>query len=122
MNGTTAGHAYFMPTLTQAWWLLALAIAFEVGGTVSMRLSEGFTRPVPSVAIFVFYALSFAVNSFVIRTLGLSTVYAVWSGVGTVATALIGILYFKEPSTALKLSSIGLIVIGVIGLHASSHH
>jgi small multidrug resistance pump len=120
MNGATAGHPYFMPTLVQAWWLLALAIMLEVGGTVSMRLSEGFTRPAPSIAIFVFYALSFAVNSFVIRTLGLSTVYAVWSGVGTVITALIGILYFKEPSTALKLSSIGLIVIGVIGLHASS--
>jgi len=120
--GVTAGHPYFMPTLAQAWWLLGLAIVLEVGGTVSMRLSEGFTRPVPSVAIFVFYALSFAVNSFVIRTLGLSTVYAVWSGVGTVVTALIGILYFKEPSTALKLSSIGLIVIGVIGLHASSRH
>jgi small multidrug resistance pump len=122
MNGASASHSYFMPTLVQAWWLLALAIAFEVGGTVSMRLSEGFTRPVPSVAIFVFYALSFAVNSFVIRTLGLSTVYAVWSGVGTVITALIGILYFREPSTALKLSSIGLIVIGVIGLHASTRH
>jgi small multidrug resistance pump len=120
MSSAVPTHPYFMPTITQAWWLLALAIAFEVGGTVSMRLSEGFTRPTPSIAIFIFYALSFAVNSFVIRTLGLSTVYAVWSGVGTVATAAIGILYFKEPATAFKLSSIGMIVIGVIGLHAST--
>ena len=110
----------FIPTFMQAWWLLALAIGFEIGGTVCMRLAEGFTRLTPSLLIFVFYACSFAVNSFVIRTLGLSTVYAVWSGVGTVATALIGVLYFKEPATAYKLASIGLIVIGVIGLHASS--
>jgi small multidrug resistance pump len=110
----------FMPTLTQAWWLLAAAIAFEIGGTVSMRLSEGFTRMTPSVLIFVFYAVSFALNTLVIRTLGLSVVYAVWSGVGTVATAAIGIWYFKEPATALKMVSIGLIIVGVFGLHAAS--
>jgi small multidrug resistance pump len=112
--------AGFIPTFAQAWWLLSAAIALEVCGTVSMRLSEGFTRLTPSVLIFVFYAGSFALNTFVIRTLGLSVVYAVWSGVGTVATAIIGIWYFKEPATALKLVSIGLIVIGVFGLHAAS--
>jgi small multidrug resistance pump len=110
----------FMPTFAQAWWLLAGAIAFEIGGTVCMRLSDGFTRATPSVLIFVFYALSFALNTFVVRTLGLSVVYAVWSGVGTVATAAIGIWYFKEPATALKLASIGLIVVGVFGVHAAS--
>ena len=118
MNSQLA--AGFVPTLTQAWWLLSRAIAFEIGGTVCLRLGEGFTRTVPSVLIFVFYALSFAVNSFVVRTLGLSTVYAVWSGAGTVITALIVVWYFKEPSTAMKLASIGLIVVGVFGLHASS--
>ena len=73
----------FTPTFVQAWWLLAAAIVFEICGTVSMRLSDGFTRMTPSVLIFVFYAFSFALNTFVIRTLGLSVVYAVWSGVGT---------------------------------------
>ena len=77
-------------TLTQAWFVLALAILLEVGGTTSMRLSDGFTRLTPSVMIFVFYALSFTLNTMVMRVLGLSVVYAVWSGVGTVATALIG--------------------------------
>ena len=110
----------FTPTFVQAWWLLAAAIVFEISGTVSMRLSDGFTRMTPSVLIFVFYAVSFALNTFVIRTLGLSVVYAVWSGVGTVATAAIGFWYFKEPATALKLASIGLIVIGVFGVHAAS--
>jgi small multidrug resistance pump len=111
-----------MTTLTtqQAWMILSVAIVLEVAGTTCMRLSEGFTRLTPSVLIFVFYAASFALNTLVIRVLGLSVVYAVWSGVGTVLTALIGYLYFKEPATALKLVSAGLIVIGVIGLHAAS--
>jgi len=106
--------------VSQSWALLSVAIVLEVAGTTCMRLSEGFTRLTPSVLIFVFYALSFAANTFVIRTLGLSVVYAVWSGVGTVLTALIGFLYFKEPATALKLASTGLIVIGVMGLHSAS--
>ena len=110
----------FTPTFSQAWSLLAVAILFEIAGTVCMRLSEGFTRLTPSVLIFVFYAVSFALNTFIIKVLGLSVVYAVWSGVGTAITAGIGILYFKEPATAVKLASIGLVVIGVLGVHASS--
>lgn len=107
-------------TINQAWAVLAVAIALEVAGTTCMRLSEGFSRLTPSVLIFVFYAASFALNTLIIRTLGLSVVYAVWSGVGTVLTAAIGFLYFKEPATAVKMASIGLIVIGVLGLHSSS--
>jgi len=107
-------------SVSQAWGVLAVAIVLEVAGTTCMRLSEGFARLTPSVLIFVFYAASFALNTMIIRTLGLSVVYAVWSGVGTVLTALIGYLYFKEPATALKLGSAGLIVIGVFGLHAAS--
>jgi len=106
--------------VSQAWSVLGVAILFEVAGTTCMRLSEGFSRLTPSVLIFVFYAISFAMNTMVIRTLGLSVVYAVWSGAGTVLTAMIGYWYFKEPATALKLASAGLIVIGVFGLHASS--
>jgi len=107
-------------SINQAWAVLSAAIVFEVAGTTCMRLSEGFSRLTPSVLIFVFYAVSFALNTLVIRTLGLSVVYAVWSGVGTVLTALIGYLYFKEPATAIKMASAGLIVIGVIGLHSAS--
>lgn len=111
-----------LPQLThpQAWWLLALAIVLEVGGTTCMRLSEGFSRWLPSLLIFVFYAGAFGLNVLVIRVLGLSITYAVWSGVGTLATAAIGILYFKEPATALKLASAGLIVLGVVGMHLAS--
>jgi small multidrug resistance pump len=107
-------------SVSQAWAVLSVAILLEVAGTTSMRLSEGFTRLTPSVLIFVFYAGSFALNTLVIRVLGLSVVYGVWSGVGTVLTAMIGIYYFKEPATALKMASIGLIIIGVMGLHSAS--
>ena len=111
-----------MPLLTQpqAWFALAIAILFEVGGTTSMRLAEGFTRVTPSVMMVVFYSVWFTLNTMVIRVLGLSVTYGVWCGVGTVLTALIGIYYFKEPATAIKMVSIGLIVIGVMGLHSAS--
>jgi small multidrug resistance pump len=110
----------FTPTLSQAWALLSVAIAFEVAGTTCMKLSHGFTNLLPSVMMFVFYGLAFSCNTFVTKTLDLSITYAVWSGVGTVATAFIGIYFFKEPGTALKLVSITLILIGVMGLHSAS--
>jgi small multidrug resistance pump len=107
-------------TVTQAWWVLALAILLELGGTTCMRLSDGFSRLVPSVMIFVFYAGAFSLNVLVIRVLGLSVTYAVWSGVGTLATGLIGWLFFHEPATALKVASAGLIILGVVGMHLAS--
>lgn len=108
------------PTVAQAWALLALAIGLEVVGTTCMKLADGFTHWGPALVMFVCYALAFACNTFVVRTLDLSLTYAVWSGVGTLLTALVGILWFKEPATALKLVSIGLIVVGVMGLHGAS--
>lgn len=107
-------------SVNAAWAALAVAILLEVGGTTSMRLSEGLSRPGPSAAMFAFYALAFVLNAMIIRTLGLSVVYAVWSGAGTVLTAMVGYLYFKEPATTLKIASAGLIVLGVIGMHAGS--
>lgn len=109
-----------MLTVSQAWAVLSCAILLEVAGTTSMRLSEGLTRMTPALLMFAFYACSFTLNTMVIRVLGLSVVYGVWSGVGTVLTALIGIYYFKEPATAIKMVSIGLIVLGVMGLHSAS--
>ena len=110
----------FTPTFAQAWTLLSVAIVFEVIGTTCMKLSHGFTNLAPSIAMFSCYAMAFACNTFATKTLDLSVTYAVWSGVGTVATAAIGILYFKEPGTAIKLVSITLIFIGVMGLHTAS--
>ena len=103
----------------QVWLLLAGAIVLEVAGTLSMKLSEGFTRLLPSVLIVVFYAASFTLLAFVLKKTDVSIAYAVWSGVGTALIALIGMLYFNEPAGALKLASLGLIIIGVVGVHLS---
>ena len=102
------------------WMFLSLAILCEVAGTTSMKLSMGLTKLTPSILIFVFYSGAFAFNALATRTMELSVAYAVWAGIGTALTALIGIYYFREPAGVMKLCSIGLIVIGVIGLHTSS--
>jgi small multidrug resistance pump len=110
----------FTPSFTQAWTLLGIAITLEIIGTTCMKLSHGFVHVVPSVVMFSCYALAFACNTFATKTLDLSVTYAVWCGLGTVATAAIGILYFKEAATAVKLISITLIFIGVMGLYTAS--
>jgi len=102
-----------------AWLYLVLAILLEVSGTTCMKLSEGFTRVVPSILLFVFYTLSFSMLTLALKRIDVSVAYAVWSGVGTALIATIGVLWFKEPATALKLVSLGLIILGVIGLNMS---
>ncbi len=99
------------------WIYLIAAIAFEVSGTTCMKLSEGFTRWLPSALIFVFYAVSFALLTLALRRIDLSVAYAIWSAVGTAAIALIGVLAFKEPLTGAKASALTVIVIGVVWLN-----
>jgi small multidrug resistance pump len=99
------------------WIFLAGAIALEVAGTTSMKLSEGFTRVIPSALLFVFYAASFVALTLALKKIEVSVAYAVWSGVGTALIAAIGILYFREAATVLKLASILLIIVGVVGLN-----
>ena len=101
------------------WIYLALAILLEVAGTTCMKLSDGFTKLVPSILLFVFYALSFGMLTLALKRIDVSVAYAVWSGVGTALIATIGVLWFKEPMTALKLISLALIIIGVVGLNFS---
>jgi small multidrug resistance pump len=101
------------------WLYLALAILLEVSGTTCMKLSEGFTKVVPSTLLFVFYTLSFGMLTMALKKLDVSVAYAVWSGMGTALIATIGVLWFKEPVTALKIISLGLIILGVVGLNLS---
>jgi small multidrug resistance pump len=102
---------------TMGYVLLLGAILAEVAGTTSLKLSEGFSRPLPSVLMFVFYGLSFTIFSFTLKRIDVSVGYAIWSAVGTAAITSIGIFYFREPLTALKLISIALIIGGVVGLN-----
>ena len=101
------------------WVYLGLAILLEVFGTTCMKLSEGFTKTVPSILLFVFYTLSFGMLTLALKKFDVSIAYAVWSGVGTALIASIGVLWFKEPATAIKLVSLGLIILGVVGLNLS---
>jgi small multidrug resistance pump len=105
-----------------AWVYLIFAILAEVAGTTSMKLSEGFTRTAPSAFIFVFYGLSLALLTLALKRLDVSLSYAIWSGLGTALIAAIGILWFREPVTLLKLVSLALIVAGVIGLNLGGAH
>jgi small multidrug resistance pump len=98
---------------------LILAILSEAAGTTSLKLSEGFSRLIPSLSVVFFYGLSFTFLSFALKRLEVGTVYAVWSGVGTALIATIGILWFKEPLTAIKIGSLALIILGVVGLNLS---
>lgn len=105
-----------------SWIYLFLAIILEVLGTTSMKFSEGFTKIFPSVLMFVLYGLSFTALTFALKKIDVSVSYAIWSGLGTALIAVIGTLYFKEPVTILKIVSIMLIILGVIGLNIGMTH
>ncbi len=100
-----------------AWIYLLLAILFEVSGTTNMKLSKGFSKTLPSVLIFIFYGLSFIMLTLALRKIDLSMAYAIWAGLGTVFIVVIGMVWFKEPATFVKIASIGLIILGVVGLN-----
>jgi small multidrug resistance pump len=102
------------------WLCLAGAIALEIAGTVSMKLSRGFTVPVPSVLLFAFYAASFALMTIAIRRIDMSVSYAIWSAVGPAAIALIGVGWFRESLNGIQVASIVLIIAGVVGLRAGA--
>ncbi|MBW4551887.1 MAG: multidrug efflux SMR transporter [Aphanocapsa sp. GSE-SYN-MK-11-07L] len=98
------------------WLYLGLTILFEVAGTTCMKLSQGFSQVWPSIGMAVFYGASLTFLTLTLKKLDVSIAYAIWSGVGTALIAAIGMLWFREPVTFLKLVSIGLIIAGVAGL------
>ena len=102
------------------WILLVVAIVLEVVGTTNMKLSEGFSKLVPSVLVLFFYALSIVALTFAVNRLDVSVAYAVWSGMGTALVAMIGIWFFQESLTTIKLIALGLIIVGVAMLHFTS--
>jgi small multidrug resistance pump len=101
------------------YYLLLLAIAFEVCGTTCMKLSNGFSKLIPSILIFVFYAASFSVFTLALKKIDVSIGYAIWAGLGTAIITVIGIFWFKEPVNALKMISLIVVIAGVIGLNLS---
>ncbi len=85
-----------------------------------MKLSEGFSKSLPSTLLFVFYGLSFCAMTIAIKRIEVSVAYAIWSGLGTALIAAIGIFWFKESMTLVKLVSLGLVIVGIVGLNLST--
>ncbi|QAT44012.1 quaternary ammonium compound efflux SMR transporter SugE [Aminipila luticellarii] len=104
------------------WLFLGTAGLFEVCWAVSLKYSHGFTKLLPSVVTVIGMILSFYFLSLALKTLPLGTSYAIWTGIGTVGTVILGILFFKEPADLMRLICIGFIVTGIIGLKLVSSH
>lgn len=96
---------------------LMLTILSEVIATTSLKASEGFTKPIPSIIVVVGYAIAFYMLSLTIKNMPLGTAYAIWSGLGTTGVVLVGILVWREPLDIPRIVGIALIVIGVIVLN-----
>ena len=99
-----------------AWIILFIAGLFEIGWAVGLKFTEGFTRPIPTLLTGVSLVTSMGLLGWAVKSLPLGTAYAVWTGVGAVGTAIVGILVFKEPATAGRLACLALIVAGILGL------
>lgn len=97
-----------------SWIYILLAIILEVVATTCMKLSEGFSKILPSILMFVFYGLCFTILTLALKKIELGVVYAVWSGLGTVLITAIGIFLLNESASPVKLGAILLIIIGVV--------
>lgn len=103
------------------WIILLAAGLFEIGWAIGLKYTEGFTRLWPSAWTAVSMVVSVVLLGLAVRTLPLGTAYAVWTGVGTVGTVLLGIVLFSESADPLRLACIGLIVMGIVGLKVVGH-
>jgi quaternary ammonium compound-resistance protein SugE len=99
-----------------AWIVLFIAGLLEVGWAVGLKYTEGFSRLVPSVLTVIAMVASIGLLSVALRQLPLGTAYAVWTGIGTTGTVLVGILWLGEPADLIRLACIGLIAAGIAGL------
>ncbi len=99
-----------------AWFLLFLAGLFEIGWAVGLKYTDGFTRLTPTILTVISMVISIALLGLAVKTLPMGTAYAVWTGIGTVGTVLLGIWLLGDPATLVRLACIGLLVAGIAGL------
>src|SRR5436190_1461929 len=99
-----------------AWAVLFVAGLMEIGWAIGLKYTEGFSRLVPSVLTLTCMVCSIVLLGLAVKTLPIGTAYAMWTGIGAVGTAILGIILFGDPATALRLACIGLIVAGIVGL------
>jgi quaternary ammonium compound-resistance protein SugE len=98
------------------WVYLFFAGIFEIGWAIGLKYTNGFTRIVPTLLTLASMIVSLGLLGLALKTLPVGTAYAIWTGIGTVGTAILGIYLLGEPATAIRLACIGLIVSGIIGL------
>lgn len=99
-----------------AWVYLFIAGLFEIGWAIGLKYTEGYTKLVPTVLTVGAMVASVVTLGLALKDIPIGTGYAVWTGIGTVGTAILGIILFHEPATALRLMCIGLIIAGIVGL------
>jgi len=102
------------------WLILLLAGIFEIGWAIGLKYTDGFTRPWPTLGTIAAMAVSLGLLGVAMKSLPVGTAYAVWVGVGAVGTAILGIVLLGEPANPGRLASLGLIVLGIIGLKLAS--
>jgi len=105
-----------------AWVYLILAGVFEIGWAFGLKQSAGFTRLIPSVLTLISMAVSLGLLGLALRSLPLGTAYAIWTGIGTIGTVVVGMLFYGEPATVIRLGCVALIVTGIVGLKLVSTH
>lgn len=101
---------------TSAWLLILVSGLLEIAFSVSMKLSDSFTRLVPSIMSVSAAILSVWLMGLTLKAIPVGTAYAVWAGIGAAGTAVAGMLFFEEPATVARISCIGLVVAGIVGL------
>jgi len=104
------------------WLVLFSAGLFEIGWAVGLKYTDGFTRLWPTLGTIASMGISIALLGFALRDLPLGTAYAVWTGVGTIGTVILGIALFGESADVMRITCIGLIVAGIVGLKLVSPH
>jgi quaternary ammonium compound-resistance protein SugE len=102
--------------LSMSWVFLFIAGVFEIGWAVGLKYTEGFSKPLPTVLTIGAMAISLWMLGLALKELPIGTAYAIWTGIGTVGTAILGIYLFNDPATVVRLACIGLIVAGIVGL------
>jgi len=102
------------------WFYLFIAGLLEIAWAVGLKYTEGWTRLIPSLATAVLMIASFYFLSIAVRTLPIGTAYAVWTGIGTVGAALLGMFLFDEPKDIVRVLCIALIIAGIAGLKITS--
>ena len=104
-----------------SWLYLAIAGLFEIAWAIGLKYTEGWTRLVPSLITAALMIASFYFLSLAVRTLPIGSAYAVWTGIGTVGAALLGMVLFDEPRDAVRIFCIMLIIAGIAGLKFTSN-